>query len=696
MPEPVAPIHAGGSAVLRPRARLISLIGEELISDEPVAVVELVKNAYDADARKVTVKFSESNGQVDGLVVQDDGVGMDLDTVLGAWFEPGTVAKRSVLTSPGGRPLQGAKGIGRFASSRLATTLQMETRTKKSSNGVYALIEWGRFDDDSYLDEISLDYEERPVGELLGTRLTMEGLRKPWTRRDFEDLHARLSRLISPFDEVHEFAIDLMIPGAPDLSGIIGPPDILLRPKYELRGDVDAEGRFDGDIRIDGHLQTSYPRWAIRSRAGVPLSGPFGVEIRAWDRDREGLLPFAESLSKSITEIRRTLDSYCGVSIYRNGFRVHPYGEKGNDWLNLDLRSRLNPVIRLANNQVIAAIKISRESNAELRDRSTREGMVFNPAHRDLEEWFKEILALLEAERYKVRPRRSDTAETEPMFEAFDISSSVEQAKSELGANHPITLLIASDERQLRVGVERIQDAFSRMLMAAGLGQMVDVVLHEIGSPLGKINRKLVVLERDLEGRLAQSDRKHLAPMLTDIKAWLEQIQGLRQRLEPQTAGRRTRSTLFAVDDEIQDSLDLYEALLQRQGIKANVTVEGSPLSVTMPRAVLGQVAANLIDNSIFWITRQRGGAKGGRISIQAGPIDGGFKVRFSDDGPGIPRADRERIFEPYFTNKPNGIGLGLYICRFLIEPYGRLTIEDDCALGGACFEVSFERGVGR
>src|SRR6516225_5072415 len=96
-----------GASKLRPRARLIGLIGEDLISDEAVAVVELVKNAYDADASRVSVRFETKEGR---LVVEDDGHGMNLETVLQTWFEPGTLSKKRTERSPRGRIYQGAKG----------------------------------------------------------------------------------------------------------------------------------------------------------------------------------------------------------------------------------------------------------------------------------------------------------------------------------------------------------------------------------------------------------------------------------------------------------------------------------------------------------------------------------------------------------------------------------------------------------
>ena len=118
---------------MRPRARLISLLGDELISDERVAVVELVKNSYDADASSVQVIFeTNKKNNISRLIIQDDGNGMNLETIEKGWFEPGTVIKKQKERSPGGRLYQGAKGVGRFAAARLGDALFLQTKSKKN------------------------------------------------------------------------------------------------------------------------------------------------------------------------------------------------------------------------------------------------------------------------------------------------------------------------------------------------------------------------------------------------------------------------------------------------------------------------------------------------------------------------------------------------------------------------------------
>lgn len=695
-------IKSSGSSKLRPRARLISLIGNELISDEPVALVELVKNSYDADATRIEVVFEGNTPErPDSIIVKDDGLGMDLDTVLNCWFEPGTISKRKKERSPGGRLFLGAKGIGRFAAARLAESLFLESKAKDTNTSIFVALNWGSFGDESYLDEIEVDYEIRSARDMqTGTILTLDSLRKEdWDETDYEKLHARLARLISPFQEIDNFSIHLDIPAYPQFSGKVEPPELILQPKYILDGKLDKSGCFTGAIKVDGKTRKKISNKKVGPKNINPACGPFDVEIRAWDRDRQGLDPLAERLSLGISQIRKTLNNFSGVSIYRDGFRIHPYGEQGNDWLNLDNRSRQNPAKNLANNQIIAAIRISRKDNPGLEDRSTREGMVLNNAHKSLEDWFKNVISLLEEERYRVRrPPKKEDVRVEPLFESIDIGDAAQTVRKELGKSHPMAMLITDTEKQVRSGIDRVQEVFSRLLMSSGLGHMIDIVIHEIGAPLGKINKQISVIERDVAKRCDPKGQEHYLPRINSIKGWLEQIHNLRGRLEPQTPAKRGRASTFQVHDEIEDNFELYKALLLKQGINWKINKPQKPIEVRMSRASLGQIIVNLLDNSIYWLMDSKGPGKGGRIDVDIETSKNGFNVIFSDDGPGVPLEDQIHIFEPYFSTKRggNGMGLGLYICRLVVESYGKIFYRDDGPLPGACFEVQFQRRVGR
>lgn len=581
----------------------------------------------------------------------------------------------------------------------------METRSRDEDEGVTVLLEWGKFNDDSYLDEVSIDYEVRPLPELKhGTTLTLTNLhtRKHWTEEDFKSLHNRLSRLISPFQkksgaaEISDFEIDLQVPAFPELTGKVEPHAITKEPKYRLTGTLAVNGLFTGNIEIDGKQSKKLKGAPLGDKGETVECGSLQVEIRAWDRDRPGLAPYMMKFDASISILRAILDDYSGVSVYRDGFRVHPYGEKGLDWLSLDTRSRQNPTLRLANNQIVAAIRISREANSELIDRATREGFVHNQAYDALQKWFVRILAQLEEARYAVRPREEATPqEMSTLFEPFDMSEVVKEADERLGKKHPVAALVRKKDVDIREGVQRLQEHYSRMLMAAGLGQLVDVVIHEIGAPLGRANRALAELEKTIVKMWGAPLDEETTSCFTTLKAWLEQIYNLRERLIPKSAGRRGKTSSFSVQEEIQGNLELYSSLLAKQNVKVVQKWPTKPLVVHMSRSNLGQIIANLLDNSIYWLTRHHGDGKGGHIEIRLTELKHGFRIVLADDGPGIPPEDQVRVFDAEFSRKPNGMGLGLFIARQVIEMYGKLVYRDDGPLNGACFEANFEQRVG-
>lgn len=682
---------------LRPKARLIKLLGEELVSDDLVAIVELVKNAYDADAQHVVVRFEGGTKENPArLVIEDDGHGMTKDTVLGNWLEPGTTAKVD-RHSPSGRAYQGSKGIGRFAAAKVAKTLLLETTAVGIGERVAMLLNWAAFDTAGYLDEVAVDYDVEPEdADRHGTSLILEHLnRLAWREQDYQALHGRLSRLISPFGEISEFVIDLQIPGYDVWSGPVEPPDVVSRPRYTLTGDLSVKGVFSGRVVYEDETPETIFKTLAPTNEEIAC-GPFSVEVRAWDRDREGLGSLASTLQKTVRQIRQTLDEYSGVAIYRDGFRVYPYGEKGNDWLNLDLRSRQNPVMHLANNQIIAAVKISQAANPELKDRSTREGLVINDEYQALQDWFVRVLAELETKRHA--RRRSEQASdqiprAQSLFEPFDISEEATVIRDTLGPTHQITELVNRIEVRIASGVQRVQETFSRFVMLAGLGHMVDIVIHEMGSPLSKAMRQIELLQGKREASDAWPPDGDIA--LQNLARWIQQLQTLRARLNPQTPAKRGRASSFAVADEIADTLKLYQAVIDGQNIHVRQTGD-TGLMVTMSRAVLSQILANLVDNSLYWIIWKHGSGQGGRLLITWEKLQNGFSLTVADDGPGIPAENSTAVFEPYFTTKPHGMGLGLHIATILIESYGSILYNPNGPLTGACFTARFERGVGQ
>ena len=219
-------------AKLRPRARIVRTIGDQLISGPEAALIELVKNAFDADspAIGITIVPRSPSAPLGQVLVQDLGHGMTYDDVVNRWFEPATDEKVRRQTSPGGRRLLGAKGIGRFAASRLGskTTLLTTSKTKAGHfDRVSVFIDWNAFSSDQYLDELDIPIKRIPLPAKhrpkTGVELSIEDLRDQWTRKKLEGLIRELRRVATPTEELDHFDIHLNLNAfTTELSGVDG------------------------------------------------------------------------------------------------------------------------------------------------------------------------------------------------------------------------------------------------------------------------------------------------------------------------------------------------------------------------------------------------------------------------------------------------------------------------------------------
>lgn len=447
---------------LRPRARIMKTLGSELISNDAVAAIELVKNSYDAEASRVLIRFVgpllPGQGRIE---IFDDGVGMSLDVVRGAWMEPATPGKRQNTNSGSkARRVLGEKGIGRFAAMRLASELELITRAQGADQEVYGIFDWAQFEDEQkYLDEVLILTEVRkpevirsdvgldaiwPIHEVpvecppseQGTLLRMNNLAQVWDAERFRLIQRGLSRLVSPFKENKDFSVFLLAPEEfSEFSAEITPPPALNYPHYSVMGTIDPQGKCDlklevkatGEVRsltggfvrdgkdrlqhleddaysklrqsIEGQPESGRAKWQKK----LPVCGPLQIELRIWDRDDLGNV--IQQTKSNLQNIRADLDAFAGVNIYRDGFRVLPYGEPNNDWLRLDLRRVMTPGMRLSNNQIVGHISISADQNTGLKDQSNREGLDENQSYSDLREIMKSILAKIEDLRKRSKSR---------------------------------------------------------------------------------------------------------------------------------------------------------------------------------------------------------------------------------------------------------------------------------------------------
>ena len=742
-------------SALRPRARLLRTLGEELISNEVVAVIELVKNAYDADATHVLIRFTGPLEPGKGRIeVIDNGHGMELKTVQTVWMEPATPSKRGKLrrTDKFKRRFLGEKGIGRFASSRLANELEVISRKKGAAKEVYGLFDWRQFDDEKkYLDEILILWEERapieikPGGaiDLLwgsedkmpssharesGTILRMTSLKQKWEAQHFDDLRRALARLVSPKfakkqdeDKDPGFEVELALPTEfSQFSSKVEQPPILKHPHYVVRGSVNTDGSFSISYKVlaegidepmkgqfvrvkdaKGRFELRDIKTAESKKEDTPTEtrptecGPIDLELRVWDRDELGNV--VQKTHSTIQDIRRDLDAVAGINIYRDGFRVLPYGEPQDDWLRLDLRRVQNPTLRLSNNQIYGVVHISADANPKLRDQSNREGLDENQALQDLRDVMAEVLSRLETLRYAARPRATSKSgkPVGGLFGGFDLKPLADYVAKQLPQDKQAKELVEKTEQLFGGQLKEIQTVLGRYQRLATLGQLIDHVLHEGRQPIASINSEAALGLEDVQRaeKFGGDFVARAATRFTVIRKQGDVLAIAFKRMEPFGGRRRGRPTQLYLEEIIRDAFGVFADDIVRLSVKTKL-----PRSQTLVRldpAEIQEVIINLLQNSLYWLEQVNESKREVEVSVERKGPDH-VDILFSDSGPGVPTGNRELIFEPYFSTKPEGVGLGLSIVGEIVSDYyeGSLELLKNGPLKGANFLITLRKRV--
>ena len=708
-----------GQFSFRPKARLIKTIGEELISNDNVAITELVKNSYDAGAcvvditfdgvvkekeiisggrssRSVKTKYIEKAGA--SITVFDDGEGMDFKTVESAWMEPATSFKKKQYSSNPKRKFSGEKGIGRFASAKLSRQLELITR-KKGGEEIVAYFDWNAFsDEDSYLDDVKVNWETREPKEIKtsGTILRLIDLNDDWDEGKISELRVALSRLLNPIVPTEDFLSSINLPDEFDekYSGIIDRPETLNRPNYSIKGNVSTDGNLKNVVFFSKKVGKE-ERLSIEENVFTknrPYSaGAFSFEFKIWDRDNENLKQIADETNSIVRNVKKDLDDLCGISIYRDNIRVLPYGNQNNDWVRLDLRRVNNPTLRLSNNQIVGFVSIGLTTNPELKDQSNREGIVESEAFEDLKEYVKLILNEVEQRRYKERPRENDYSKERTngsVFEHFSMASIKQEIQEKQPSSEQVLDLIDQKESEIQEAIVKVQEIISRYRRLSTLGLLIDPILHDGGNLLNKIELKAVNIVK--EAQKGDCNLSKVVNKATEIKTLKSEFTNLYKRIEPFGGRKRGRPQTIVVEDIIRDQFMICKEELEQNEIKYDVSK--TEHKVTIDVSELAIVLMNLLQNSIYWLSTV---STNREISIEVADTTDGLEIIVSDSGPGVMPGDEEIIFQPYYSTKPNGIGLGLTIVGEIMAEYdGELSLLKEGVLGGASFRLLFRKRI--
>lgn len=716
----------------RPRARLMATLGHELISSEIVALSELVKNAYDADARHVTIKFAgdvSDDGSLDpttgSIHILDDGCGMCEETLLGAWLEPATAYREREKVTRSGRRVLGEKGVGRFATAKLGERLEIISKMEEAEE-VRLRVDWSEFENaDLYLDQVNVEFESGPSryfghanaesaniwsGSSLvvsgsdlqeacarGTMLKINKLRSRWTRHEVQVAQNALARLISPLDNSpdieRDFRIEFLGPIELGFEGEVQQDEIFQRPNYQLIAEVNERGVATVRMQLKDGRQIDGGHVDLFPDGGILPCGPFLFSLNVWDRDAASL----RQLARTAKIAREALDGASGISIYRDRFRVLPYGEPRNDWLRLDLRRVNNPTLRLSNNQIIGYVRITRDDNPNLRDQSNREGLIEGPAFDGLREAIERLIALLEQARYKQRPREA-RQDRPSLLTPVDLSPITDLLSERYPSDTEAQQRVAVAQREIDERLQHAGETLAQYHRLATLGQLVDIIVHEAAQPIATIGHSAFAgrqLVQDLELSIRNSEvaRAEVVTQFERIQEQNQRIDEVVKRVKPFGGRKRGRPRRFTVESAIENVVGLLGLQIEHLGVQ--VTVPDSQHEVSLDGTEIQEVLINLLNNSLHWLAKVPRNNRKIYITV-ARCEDDALSIIVEDSGPGVTEDDREHIFDAYFSTKPKGTGLGLAIAGSIIKDYydGTLELLSPGELGGAKFRAVFRKRV--
>lgn len=818
-------------------ARTARLIGRENVSSAEGALIELVKNCYDADAKNCVVYFDDhyvdfpavlSNeslaklcdilkgydvvelyGQCAetgmlkflsdvyyekynekeriviekklsssvGIYIIDDGDGMEEKVIETSWMTIGTDNKSLNIVSDNGRIRSGAKGIGRFALDRLGEECDLCTKTIESNASLQWKVNWGDFDAEgltidlvnakigksaiSLADSVAKVLSETDCSEIFeaglvkGTKIGILQVRDHWGRPNIDKLYQELESLVPPVDagdfrlfvisrrNVGEFGrveprvcddFDYKLTACMDGGGNINFTIIRkemdinkIRPGFLERSLFKAEKYqhnrlFGKEYKYSKSLYQLIPGLEEKNSEAHKEIGEFNLVLYFLKRQSD-TVDAGIYMQRSVDNNSRKhwLDNNNGIRIYRDNFRVRPYGDIGKaswDWLGLGRRQSENPAAprtgkwRVSPRNISGAINISRVNNIGLEDKSSREGIQENEAFSLFCNVVENLIKEFELDRGKIfkeayqdyRERQDSPSDeqfnqkseadaeviAQKIFEELKKDSSKDEASEEGGDSNEKKLALAllkekARAREIDDRLEEMKKENSLLRVFASSGITIASFTHELDSLNAKLGGRFDQLEKlireyaDLDFLTRNNLQEHKDPFVRikilkrddeRVKNWIKYSLRTIRKDKRKRVKINIKSYLEGLRDEWNSTL------IERQ-VDLKVSVESSDLSIRAYEIDLDCIFNNLIINSADAFKRP-GYAGIREIKIIAYVVDGKLGFSYQDTGPGLAVSimDPSDIFKPTFTTKINsageevGTGLGMWLVEKTLEEY--------------------------
>ncbi|WP_061591956.1 sensor histidine kinase [Streptococcus sanguinis] len=666
----------------RTNSKLKTLVGQELITNNNIAIFELIKNSYDAGATEVHIQFHDfspiskgwESSEKSMIKIIDNGIGMTVEEVDKYWMELGNSFKENekllridsekmgkIIT----RFANGEKGIGRFGVDKIGEELILESIGQtKLNEKVIVYFDWNKYEDRSkLLQEIKNEYHIDMLDDNIesGLSLTIKKLRDSWNNANIEKLKKDISKFLSPIDNESDFIITMSfyIDGKEKESFQLK-NDTFEHLKCKIEAELESDGIAEISIKIDDEIE-HFERVRIFEK-----QSPFGrtfVEIYYLDKGEK--ISFTRRMG-----IRPS--DYGNIKIFRDKFRIVPYGEPHNDWLEIDRHHAQGMFRTFGTRDLVGNVFINGEDLSRLdalKEATDRVGFIEDrPEFEILKDFLWNLISIFEDFIFN-RIKKQALADygfvkKETSDLKFDIDTKVKELKDTIDG-----LVIAPEDKKIfldniastevllndRIGkIEKASDEIeSKIKIYSQLSNREGILfemLHSIKNKLVVIQGQLVYYQMIIDEQNLDIDLSVLYTLYEDIAKLVE---GALDRVNS-TKLHKKNEILKDIIDRISEQ---YKSYLEQNGIRLDIVYpkEIDKVRVFCARESVLTVFDNLLSNSV----KALDGVVGAKIQIMVKLSDRDIKIYFSDNGCGIPKDKYASVFS-LWSSGTSGTGIGL------------------------------------
>lgn len=688
-------------------AGLINRLGTELVSRQETAVSELVKNAYDADATEVTLRFIDTLTLGGTLEIVDNGIGMTREQLIDGFMRISSSDKIENPQSPCYHRMRaGKKGIGRFAVQRLGTKLIIFTKSKDSEYAYKVSINWDEYEKNNNLVEISHSIQKEYVNFEQGTALTILDLRDKWTDAAIRRIYRYVIDIMQPISLSAEIKNKSEDPGFK--STFIITENGTSRNIIDTSRDISnyAIGEFTGEI---DSLHHGY--YHVKSnRLNFDFTSPIGLD----PDENTSPFPAIKNIKYKayyfiydtsiipkmhLSAIKKMANLSAGIRLYRNGFRVLPYGEPGDDWLSFDMSSRRRSILPTHTNISFFGFVEIKDESGNFEETSSREGLLNNEAMIQLQNFlYRSILnsVVKIAENRNIKIVSGQKKDEKGNWEKIEIrvkniAHTLDELDKALEEREPSLVTRKKRKQQLKKVKEELQEVAklqkaenkrlfkeqSMLRVLSSVGLTISQFVHEIKYYIDNIQDDIRFLIKELQNQVILLQRtmildENFANFATYISYFNDVISlNIIKELRPLELREVVRPFIKTmISDASKSGIELCKPIFNGFNL----------YTIPMHPSEWSSILFNLYTNSKKAIKRTQ---NSGKIQIECGATETFVYLEFSDNGDGIPKENEEKIFEEFFTttsaktletinisNEITGTGLGLSIVKDIISSY--------------------------